>query len=157
MSGPTRIRVQPAARRVHWVWAVLLCATPFASGCYNGDALVERIRSRAISTRLEEIDLGHIRVTLPRDAQIDETVEMHVHLFAHAARHKIDDLKEELELKSFLINDELLTTFRNFTSEDLADPELNRVRDSVLATMNELLDEPVLSSLGLYDFYISRH
>ena len=38
-----------------------------AAGCYDGDALVQRVRDRSIRTRLEEVDLGEFRVTLPRD------------------------------------------------------------------------------------------
>ena len=154
-TSPRNPRPIPARRR--WALAACLGAVVATSGCYNGETLVERVRSRAIRTRLEEIDLGSYRITLPKDTQKNEMVEVTVDLYAHASRHRLKGLKKELEAKSYLLRDDLLATFRSFTQEDLDDPGLNRLRNDVLEAVNSVLDEPQLSALGVSDFQISRH
>ena len=144
-------------RRKFFLGLLLGASMVISSGCYNGEELVERIRSKAIRTRLEEIDLGQYRITLPRDSKSNEMIEVRIHMFAHAARHRLSSLERELKEKDFLIQDNMLTTFRAFKNEDLEDPELTYLRKTVLETVNSTLHEPLLSSLGMYDFQISRH
>lgn len=139
--------------------ALALCAwaSLCASGCYNGDALVERARSRAIRTRLEEVDLGKYRITLPPDSARNEMYELRMHFFAHAARHKVSRLLDEVEEKSYLIRDRLLSSIRAMEPEEFEDPELAMVKSSALEAVNGVLEEPLFSSLGLYEFHLSRH
>ena len=125
-------------------------------GCYDGQELVDRIRSKAIRTRLEEVDLGTFRITLPQHEKTAELTEINVHMFAHTARYKTKALKRELEEKSHLVHDKAITTLRSLSHADLADPDLTKVRTKMLDGVNEILEEPVLSDVGLYDFHIAR-
>lgn len=126
-------------------------------GCYDGEELVERVRKKAIRTRLEEIELGEFRVTLPRDEATGEMVEVDLRVFGQSQRYKINEIEDELELERPLLEDRLLTTLRSTSRRDLAEPDLTTLRERLLAVSNELLTNQPLEAIGFYDVRFIRH
>lgn len=138
-----------------FVASAIVCAT--AVGCYDGDTLVQRVRDRAIRTRLEEIDLGAFRVTLPRNLGNSEVMEVDVHLFGEMPRYKIPDAEKQLEERAYLLHDRTLATLRDLDPADLTQPDLPQLREKMLVTVNGVLDDPAIKSIGIRDLKFMRH
>lgn len=127
------------------------------TGCYNPDTLIQRVRDRAIRTRLEELDLGKFRVTLPRDPVTSGTTEVDLHVYGELPRYKVAKTRNEFEDKAYLLHDKTLTVLREIDPKHLSDPELKVIRARLLATVNGVLDEPTIDSVGFYDLRFIRH
>ena len=126
-------------------------------GCYSGDELVERVRNKAIRTRLEEIELGQFRVTLPRNEQTGEMIEVDIRVFGQSQRYKLNEIEDQLEVARPILEDRLLTALRGFSRRDLAEPDLNTLRAELLTVSNELLEDEPLEAIGFYDVRFIRH
>ena len=129
-----------------------------------GESVTEAIISQWLKQVGEAVQLDEPIVELETDkinVEINAPsagvlTEINVHMFAHTARYKTKALKRELEEKSHLVHDKAITTLRSLSHADLADPDLTKVRTKMLDGVNEILEEPVLSDVGLYDFHIAR-
>ena len=55
--------------------SVLMVCLAGSLGCFDADALIEDRRLVAMRARLEELDIGEFRVTLPRADAQNETAE----------------------------------------------------------------------------------
>lgn len=137
------------------VVALALCVP--LSGCYSSDSLVKRVRNHAIRTRIDEVDLGEFRVTLPRNAQTGEMTEIDVRLYGEAFRYKINEIEDELEAKAPFVEDHTLRVLRETTRQELSEPDLVQLRDRLLDSMNEMLTDAPLTSVGFYDVRFIRH
>lgn len=126
-------------------------------GCYNGDVLVERVRHDALRHRLEEVDLGHYNVTMPRDEVTTETVEVAMHLFGSLARYRQAEVESRLEEKNYLLRHATLMAIRTSPPEDFTDPDLEKLRRRILDTTNSMLEEPSLQSIGFHEIRFIRH
>lgn len=153
---PTKMTAQPnrRSRRSSCLLAVLVAA---CAGCYSGEGLVARVHSDAIRLRLEEIELGRFRVTLPRDERTSEMTEIVVHLYCEVARYKITSVKEETERLRPQIEDVVIRTLREVSHEELAEPPLNSLRERLMTAINSVLTEAPLQSLGFYEVRFIRH
>ncbi len=129
----------------------------FFTGCYDSELLIQRAQDKAIRARLEEIDLGTFRVTLPRNPITSDMTEIDVHMFGQMPHYKIPDAEQELEEKAYLLQDRTLAKLREFDQRDLVDPDLKKLRAELLATVNSVLDEPAVDSVGFYSMRFIRH
>ena len=134
-------------------WAAVCCF----SGCYDSELLLQRARDKAIRERLEEIDLGTFRVTLPRNPITSDMTEIDVHLFGQMPHYKISNAERELEEKAYLLHDRTLAKLREFDQRDLVDPDLKKLRSELLATVNSVLDDPSIKAVGFYNMRFIRH
>lgn len=138
--------------------ALVVAALGAASvGCVDSEKLVARVRNNAIRTRIDEVELGAYRVTLPRNFQTGEMAEVDVRLYGETPRYKINEIEDELKSKAPLIEDSTLKVLRQTTRQELADPDLTSLRARLLASMNETLSGAPLVSLGFYDVRFLRH
>ncbi len=135
----------------------LAMIAPLLTGCYDGSALVEEVRRKAIRTRLVEVDLGEFRVTMPRDERTSVMTEVDIHLFGEAPRYLVSDLEEELVEKQYLVHDRAIITLRELDPRELVDPDLIALRSRLLESMNEVLTSTKISSVGFYDMRLIRH
>lgn len=143
----------PATRRA---LAALLVSVA-AGGCYDGEELARRVRQKAIRTRVEEIDLGAYRVTLPRDPYSGEMTEVEVGLFGESSRYRLNEIEKTLKTHDAAVRDQTLRVLRQATPEELADPDLGGLRKRLLASMNEVLDDEPLDRLGFRHVRFLRH
>lgn len=130
---------------------------PMLLGCYDGEALVEDVRRKAIRTRLIEVDLGTFRVTMPRDKRTSVMTEVDLHLYGEAPRYLVSDLEKELEEKQYLVHDRAIMTLRELDPRELVDPDLIALRTRLLEAMNDVLTSTKISSVGFYNMRLIRH
>lgn len=127
------------------------------AGCYNGEKLVEKIRHRALRTRIDEVPLGSFRVTRPRDERTGEMTEVHLELFGESQRYKINEIEDELELKAAIIEDYTIRTLREASQDELTEPNLDQLRTRLLTMLNEQIEGSPLVSIGFREIRFIRH
>ncbi len=130
----------------------LLCACLSMVGCFDGPALVEARREVANLARLEEIDLGRFRTTLPRSARYSEKVEVDLHAFGHVLNRDLEVVRKSLEENGPLLRHRLLMTTRQMDRKDLTDPMLVSLRAQIADAVNETVPGEPLKSVGFYRF-----
>lgn len=127
------------------------------TGCYSSEGLVSKTRNKAIRSRIDEVELGSFRVTLPRDITTGEMTEINLRLFGVSERYKINEIQADLEARGPKIEDTAIRTLRMTQREDLVDPDLKKLRTRLLAAMNEELNGAPLRSIGFYEVRFIRH
>jgi hypothetical protein len=129
-----------------------------ASGCYDGNLLVEDARSAAHkhNTRLAEIDLGHFLTTLPRDQENSSFTDLEVHLFATVPRSRVSTAKKLLAVDSYRLRHDLLAAIRGATPQELAEPSLTELRKRVEEVVDEILVDQHVKSIGFYQVTMRR-
>lgn len=141
-----------AARLLAYAALGLGCA-----GCYSGDKLVEKVRHRALRTRIDEIQLGSFRVTRPRDERTGEMTEVQLELYGESQRYKINEIEDEIELKAAIIEDETIRTLREASQQELTEPNLDQLRARLLTMLNETIEGAPLVSIGFRQIRFIRH
>jgi hypothetical protein len=147
MSPIKPIRCSSAPRA--WSRAVVVGAL-LCTGCYNGDAIVERARSVALNTRLAEVDLGSYHTTLPRDPQSGLFTELDIHIFGTVPRYRAPDIEKRLKTDEYRLRHEMLASLRRSTREELAEPSFSQIRARIEKLVNSLLAEASVKSIGFY-------
>lgn len=143
--------------RTFFAVVVLSAATFGATGCYDPQAIIQRVRSNAIRTRLEELDLGVIPVTLPRDKQLGDMLRMELHLFGMLPRHKLADAEKQFAERRHLILHDLLVALRQATPEELVEPDFSLLCGRLRSTVNHRLEGEPVQSIGCYAVQFSLH
>ncbi|MCO6044006.1 hypothetical protein NG895_08805 [Aeoliella sp. ICT_H6.2] len=118
------------------------------AGCYDGKRLVEAARNQAIRTRLDEVDLGEYRTTLPRYDADSSAMEIVVELYGTAIRYKIPDVEKTIEQDDYRLRQAVIIALRRTTAAEIADPHLTTFRERLLTVVNAELGETPIESLG---------
>lgn len=113
-------------------------------------------RAIAIRARLEEVDLGEFRISLPRPAETTEGSEIFFHAFGQVANRDMDKVLEALETHGPELRHRLLLAARDMTMEDIQDPPLTELRSHIAEVVNEKLSGELLQSVGFYKFGFSN-
>ncbi|MEO1497444.1 MAG: hypothetical protein AAFV43_09870 [Planctomycetota bacterium] len=127
-----------------------------SGGCYSGEQLIEQARNRAIRTRLDEVKLGTFRVTLPPEDGGDMS-EIDITVYGEAARYRVADLEEELAEKAPLLGDLTTRALRDVAHNELTDPNLKKLRQRLLSTVNGVLEGEPIKSIGFHEVRFMRH
>jgi hypothetical protein len=144
------MRTTPNAPGPRQFLPALLLALSLSSGCYNGDALINEVRSAALRTRLVEVDLGSYRTTMPRQPNESEATEIELHIFGTVPRYRIPEIEKQLTTDGFRLRHETLTAVRKTTDEELAEPNLTALRARLEQVVNEQLADAPVKSIGFY-------
>ena len=131
---------------------LLLMSAMTSSGCFNAEAMIESRRVIAIRTRLEEVDLGDFRVTLPHAVEKTNSTELHFHVFGQVANRDLDSVEAMLAKKESEIRHRVLIAARLLTIEDLEDPNLGSLRKRIAELVNEELKGEPVKAVGFYRF-----
>jgi hypothetical protein len=150
--------MQPQCRpstRHNWSITGMKAFAAFAlaafAGCYDGETLVQAARSKAVKTRLAEVDFGTFQTTLPRDPDTSLLTEMKLHVFGTVPRYRESEVKKQLKAEEYRVRSETLGAVRAANRDELAEPSLTKLRERIERVMNEILaDEPV-KSIGFYE------
>jgi len=129
----------------------LLLAIGLSSGCYNGDALINEVRSVAIQTRLVEVDLGTYKTTMPRKRTDTDTTAIELHIFGTVARYRVPEIESHLAEDGFRLRHETLAAVRQTTATELAEPNLTALRTRLEKVINDQLGEAPVKSIGFYE------
>jgi hypothetical protein len=141
------VLTMPAVRAAA-IWGAGLL---WSSGCYDGEALVNEVRSEAMRTRLVEVDLGTYRTTMPRDENASETTELKLHIFGTVPRYRVPEIELYMQKDGFRLRHETLAAVRQATSEELAEPNLSRLKTRIETVINQNLKEAPVRSIGFYE------
>jgi hypothetical protein len=135
-----------------WPLAVFLAGSAWLAGCYNSDALVEQARSVALNTRLAEVDLGKYHTTLPRDSQSGLFTELDLHIFGNVPRYRVPEIEIQLKTEEYRLRHEMLAALRRSTRDELAEPNLTKLRTRIEKVINSMLDQAPVKSIGFFTF-----
>jgi len=139
------------------IWKRLLyCGLPIPFfllvGCFDSSEMIEARRKVAILARLEEVDLGKYRLTLPQPVQTTEMAEIEFHAFGQVANRDLDQVTEALETYGPELRHRLLLAARQLDLKDIEDAQLDLLRNQIADVINETLPGKPLQSVGFYRF-----
>ena len=140
-----------AARRV---LATALASLILSTGCYDGNAIVNEVRSEALRTRLVEVDLGRFRTTMPRASNTSASTELKLHIFGTVPRYRVPEIEQHLKSDGFRLRHETLMAVRKATPEELAEPSLSRLRARIEKVVNQNLKEAPVKTVGFYELSV---
>lgn len=147
-TGTRRLRVS----------AVATCAlTVFWGGCYDEQALIDARQATATKARLEEVDLGRFRVTMPRPSSELERDEVIFHVFGRVANRDLPIVQQLLAKNRPELNHGLLLSIRQMGMDEIADPALEELRETIKKSFNEMVEGDPIQSVGFYEFGYSNY
>ena len=144
-----------SAWKAGWRICVLMACLPCA-GCFDAEAMIEARRTVAIRARLEEVDLGEFRISLPQPVETAEVAEIDFHAFGQVTNRDLDKVKESLETLKPQLRHRLLLAARQLTVQEIEDPRLASLRAHIVDVVNETLPGEPLQSVGFYHFRFSN-
>ncbi len=136
--------------------ALVLLVGGTVSGCFSADTMIEKQRAIAILTRLEEIDLGEFRISVPRPSEQVAAAEIYFHAFGQVENRDLRRVQKSLEIYGPELRHRLLLATRALDIEDLEDPKLAKLRENIASVVNENLKGEPLQSVGFYSFRYSN-
>lgn len=129
-------------------------ATLALPGCYNSGQMIERARNSALATRLEEVDLGSYRITLPLNESTGSRTELVLELVGTARRYRTGDIEKRVESQRFLLRQGTIAAARLTTPQELADPQMTDLRKRLLEVTNAVLGDDAIDSLAISELLI---
>ncbi len=103
--------------------------------------------------QIVEFPLGQFGVIFaPVDSEHSFRVEFR--LFGLLRKSSQSQMKEQFESKEGRIRHEVLMKVRTSTLEELQENNLGSIQRRILVTCNQLLDEPLLMSVGFQDYQV---
>jgi len=136
-------------KRLRFCWPT---ACLLLSGCFDAEAMIGDRHKIAILARLEEVDLGKFRLTLPRPVQSSDIAEIQFHAFGHVANRDLGEVTEAIETYGPELRHRLLLAARQLQLGNIEDPRLDLLRTQIAAVFNETLPGEPLQSVGFYRF-----
>ena len=124
-------------------------------GCFDAGTMIEKRRAIAILTRLEEIDLGEFRISIPRPSDELAAAELFFHAFGQVENRDFKLVKNSIEKYGPELHHRLLLASRALSVQDLEDPKLTQLRKNIVSAINENLEGEPLQSVGFYKFLYS--
>ncbi len=106
--------------------------------------------------RLEEVDFGEFRVSLPQPSETVEAAEIFFHVFGLVANRDMDEILESLEELGPEFRHRLLLSVRQLTVKEIQDPPLAELRKRISNMVNETLPGEPVQSVGFYRFGYSN-
>jgi hypothetical protein len=150
-SLPPKLQPRVALRRVR-VLALVTCLVAALSGCYDGSALVQAQHDEVNLVRMDEIDIGKFRITLPRAPGAPGGGVVEFHAFGQVARRDHDDVAAAFKLNGPELRYRVLLLVRSLERKDLDEPKLQRLRDDIATLANASLEHKMIKNVGFYSF-----
>ena len=128
-----------------------ICALSLAvsTGCYDAKALVDQVRTDALRSQTQEIDLGLYRTTMPRDPITNTLTEIELRLFGTVPRYKIPTIQKQLKADAYKLRSDTLVAIRKTTAEELGEPDLGQLRTRLMQVANDVLADAPIQSIGV--------
>ena len=114
--------------------------------------MVEARRAVAIMARLEEVDLGKFRVSIPRPSETTEVAEIQFRVYGHVANRDLKLVQESLETRGPQLRHSMLLATRQLDLKEIEDPQ----RVHLTEVVNDTLPGDPLQSVGFYQFIYSN-
>jgi hypothetical protein len=122
------------------------------AGCYDATALIKARRAIAIKARLVEVDLGDFRITLPGPYTERKRAEIHFRAFGQVANRDLRLVRTTLAKNGPDLQNRMLLVVRKMKMEEIQEPRLTTLRESLASAINDTLPGDPLQSVGFYSF-----
>lgn len=119
------------------------------AGCIDSQAMVEQVRSDALRSEMQEVDLGAYRTTMPRDPESGSLTELRLHLFGTVPQYRIPAIEKQLKADGYRLRADTLVAIRQTTSEELTEPNLGHLRGRLMKVANNVLTDAPIQSIGV--------
>ncbi len=136
--------------------ALLLVALPLVAGCYDAAKLRQQREESHALAKLEEIDLGAFRVTLPHVLGVATDSVVDFHAFGQVARRDRDAVKQALETRGAELRSNMLLALRSLPDATFEEPKLNALRQQITEVINHALDKQAVKHVGFYHFTFDK-
>ena len=136
---------------------LLVAALTAPVGCYNAEALLESQRAEALLTKLEEVDLGQYRVSLPSRRGGIANTEIQFHLFGQVRYKDLPGVEAAIEEQRATISHELLFSIRELPTKEFEDADLTQLRENIKAVVNSRIEGKPVQMVGFYDMLIVKN
>jgi hypothetical protein len=148
-SGPRSAHPLPAVwRRL----SIVLLATATLPGCFDGSAILEAHKEETNLVRLDEVDIGEYRITLPQSPGRPSGGVVEFHVFGQVTRRDRDKVASALQFNSAEIRYRVLLLTRALTQEQLEEPKLSTLRNEIAKIANASLESKMVRNVGFYRF-----
>lgn len=121
-------------------------------GCFDGGALLDAQEEVTNLVRLEEIDLGEFRITLPHAPGEPGGAVVELHAFGKVELRDRDAVAEALGLNAPELRYRILLLVRSLSRKQLEEPRLQSLREAIAKLANASLEKPSIKSVGFYKF-----
>jgi hypothetical protein len=121
-------------------------------GCFDGSAILEAHKEETNLVRLDEIDIGEYRITLPESPGRPSGGVIEFHVFGQVARRDRDKVASALQFNSAEIRHRVLLLTRALTKEQLDEPKLSTLRNEIAKIANASLESKMVRNVGFHRF-----
>jgi hypothetical protein len=151
MRHLSHLRLRPR-RRWHWRPALALLTMIALPGCFDGSAILQAHEKETNLVRLDEVDIGEYRITLPHAPGRTGGGVIEFHVFGQVARRDRDKVASALQFNSAEIRYRVLLLTRGLTQEQLDEPKLTTLRTQITKIANASLETKMVRNVGFYRF-----
>jgi hypothetical protein len=137
--------------------ALMVAAAISSPGCFSGGTVLEAHEEETNLVRLDEIDIGEFRITLPHAPGAAGGGVVEFHAFGQVARRDRDKVASTLVHNSAEFRYRVLLLVRGLTRSQLDEPRLQSLRDQITKVANASLDEKMVKNVGFYRFAFEAH
>ncbi|MEO2045131.1 MAG: hypothetical protein ABGX16_00980 [Pirellulales bacterium] len=131
---------------------VLLIGMSLLAGCYQADDIISSRKELVGLTRLEEIDLGEFRVTLPYRPRSTSSLVVDFHAFGRVSHGNYKKVSQTIEQNGPKLRHQMLITVRELGAKELQQPKLDTLRAKIEQVVNDLLEDQAMQAVGFYRF-----
>lgn len=138
------------ARQVAIVGVVCLLG-----GCFDANNMIASRRELAKLARMEEIDLGAFRVSLPQMPNATSSAVVDFHAFGQVVNSKARAVSKAVEQHGPELRYRMLLAVRELNLTELEEPSLDTLRKNIEQVVNDTLPGDSIQSIGLYRFSLT--
>jgi hypothetical protein len=135
--------------------AIVLLGAVTLPGCFDGSAILEAHKEETNLVRLDEIDIGEYRITLPESPGRPSGGVIEFHVFGQVARRDRDKVASALQFNSAEIRHRVLLLTRALTKEQLDEPKLSTLRNEIAKIANASLESKMVRNVGFHRFALT--
>ena len=149
-----RCEPKPLRSQGHGALALLLvlCGTSWMTGCFDAEAMIDSRKKMVQLTRLEEVDLGSFRVTLPYQPQSNYSFVVDFHAFGRVTHSNYKKVTRIIERRGPELKHRMLIAVRELELQELQEPTLDTLRINIEQVVNEALVDHPMQAIGFYRF-----
>jgi hypothetical protein len=133
------------------VMTLLIGMSPLA-GCYQAEDIMASRKELVRLTRLEEVDLGEFRVTLPYQPRSTSSLVVNFHAFGRVSHSNYKKVSQTIEQNGPKLRHQMLIAVREMGAQELQQPALDTLRANIGQVVNDLLEDQAMHAVGFYRF-----
>ncbi len=137
--------------------ALIVAAAVATPGCFDGGSLLQAHEEETNLVRLDEIDIGEFRITLPHAPGAAGGGVVEFHAFGQVALRDRDKVASILQQNSAEMRYRVLLLVRALTRDQLDEPKLQSLRKQITQVANASFDEKMVKNVGFYKFAFEAH